>query len=202
MTALASDAFTRADGGLGANWTTLATYDAPVIVSNRVQDATNTGSESAAFYNAITWPNDQYSQMTVVSSDANSSFGIWNRCSLPGAIRQGYYLIMDTGSGSTYTYYRGKCVAGTFTDYASVTVTVNANSLLRIEAQGTSIRAYVDGGQVSTTQTDSAITAGSPGFEVGAFSPSATSTCPMDNFEGGDFFPPFRRRILRLTAAR
>jgi hypothetical protein len=60
------DDFNRADGGLGANWTTITGTGAPQIVGNLVQPVAVGGATgSQSLYTAITWPNTQYARCRV-----------------------------------------------------------------------------------------------------------------------------------------
>lgn len=58
-----TDDFNRADGGLGANWTTSPSFAAPQIISNQVTGASSVNS--AAFVSSETFEDDQRAQITL-----------------------------------------------------------------------------------------------------------------------------------------
>jgi hypothetical protein len=184
MAVLASDSFDRADAGLGANWTTLVGAGAPAIVSNRVRTG-SVGTDSEARYSAITWPDDQYAQVVCMTAngtpDAN---GPEVRCStinktsyicwVLGALGAGAHLVVRKSLNSSHT---------TLTDTVQ---TVNSGDVIRIEAQGTSISAYINGVLKSGPTTDSAIASGYAGLIAFADSGSAADS-ELDTWEAGDF---------------
>ena len=68
-----SDDFSRADGPLGSNWTTVQGTNAPVIAGNTVQPGTP-GSLNSAYWSADTFGSDQYAQANLPNS-SGGNFG-------------------------------------------------------------------------------------------------------------------------------
>lgn len=186
---IATDNFNRADGGLGANWTTANSKEDPAIVSNQVQDSSNTGTTNAgAFWSANTWPDDQYSQIQIVAALNNNN----NRAGL--LLRQAsgantfYDFLIRGPLGATANFQLLKTVAGSTTLLSSGTVTFNANSYARAEVRGRDLAFYIDGIlQSSLSVSDTAIANGSAGFQVRVENGGALSNAIVDNWEGGDF---------------
>lgn len=176
MSVLATDDFNRADGGLGGNWTTmLFPGGAPEIISNKV--GRNDAAQCGAYHTGITWPNDQYSQVSIAA--AVSKVRVLVRA-VNIAGEANFYMLqvstIDTAIG-LYKYING---VG-FTALATGTATVVNGDVIYCEAQGTSIAGKINGATVLTA-TDSAITSGSPGFHV-----MDLGSDRIDNFEGGNF---------------
>jgi hypothetical protein len=74
-----------------------------------------------------------------------------------------------------------KVVAGAYTQIWLRTATVAAGDTVRLEAQGTTLRAYVNGVQVGADATDSAIATGNAGVVYS----SSITTKTGDDWEGG-----------------
>lgn len=208
MAVIATDDFNRANGAIGANWTTQSPgYETPQIVSNALRDNSAGSGEGCAWYNAWSGAGggaDHYSQVKVVAQDTNSSFAAHTRMSAGNM----YYWIMDTGSGGTRNYYFGKFVSSSYTDLATGSTAFANNDVIRCEAQGTTIRGKVNGSTIQT-QTDSALASGSPGLQVGVQSGTPLAGNIVDDWEGGNFAagggtkaPPPRRQPWRIWNRR
>lgn len=200
MSVLAQDNFNRANSGsLGANWTTGTALSAPGILSNAF--ATQGASDHGAFYNAITWPNNQYSQVAaVVNATSFNTDGAPLARMASGAWTAYLWDISNVPQGKLF-----KVVATAFTGISTATnLTCNAGDTVRLETQGTTIRGLVNGSVISgQSQTDSAISSGSAG--VFFSSATATTTAWWDNFEGGDFvttLPPGLGPDLALSVTQ
>lgn len=182
MSVLASDAFTRANGGLGANWTTITGEGSPQISTNRVR-TTAVGTDSEARYSAVSFPNDQYSQVAIITSSSNSTgAGAIARASNSANTWYGAYG-KNLGS-ATLTVV--KCVAGAHSNLTSAGKTIASGDIVRIEASGTSISGYINGVLQSGPTTDSAIASGDAGVVVFADA-GTTADAELDDWEGGDF---------------
>jgi hypothetical protein len=81
------DTFNRADGGLGANWTTLSGLSAPRIVSNECAPVSGGGS-SGAMYNAQQFDSDCYAVVDMPATAGN--VGVFLRIPTRGN-HNGYY---------------------------------------------------------------------------------------------------------------
>lgn len=138
-----TDNFNRADGSLGSNWTDVT---ALAISSNKV-----TGSTGSACL-GVTVPAlptaAGYAQLTITTGGGGSSSqGVMIR--MPGGTTQTGYLWRYSGSGATQLFVVS---ASTYTAIGSpYSATLTAPFTLRIEAQGSTIRGYVDGVQRQST---------------------------------------------------
>jgi hypothetical protein len=177
MTILASDNFNRANGGLGANWTTTTSEVAPSIISNECDFSAN---DTGARYTAISWPNDQYAQVTigsVVSPVVGEGVGV--ACRIASAAKTHYLIQGNTNETRLY-----KVVSGAFTQLGSDGVAVAAADVLRLICNGSSISVTKNGSIIIGPVTDTEITAG----DAGLWGSNNEATHPTaDNFEGGDF---------------
>ena len=193
MSVLVTDDFNRADGGLGANWTTIAANEAPQIRSNLVEDLTANVTGAGALYTAITWPSDQYASFTIVSLVTSSTreVNIWLRALTTEAT--GYAFTVNGPLGSTARLRIRRINNGTPTSLGDTgaAATVAANDVLRAEVIGsgasTTVNLYING-IIQLTNTDGTpINSGSAGISLFAPSGGTTADAQLDNFEGGDF---------------
>jgi hypothetical protein len=196
---LASDNFNRADGGLGANWTTVTGFDAPTIVSGSVQDPSAQGTDAEAFYNAVSFPADQWAQVNALKAITATSrvTGVLLRQDTGGAPTC-YRVVARGPLGTTATVEISKLVAGTFTSLASTTTTVNQGDTLYGEVQGSTIVAKVNGTQVlSATDTD--IASGAAGIVV--FVDTGTpADAILDDWFAGNFPAPSGASVPTILA--
>jgi hypothetical protein len=160
-TLVASDTFQRANGGLGANWTTITGLTNPQIVSNQVQPSA-TGVNCSARYSGTAFPNDQVSEITIGTgfvSEASTFVFLQVRVAA-GADTCYQANIGNVGQLAVYSV-----VAGTPTQLgATVTgLTIAAGDIWSMQAVGACITVYQNFVLrffwVSTT-----VAAGSPGF--------------------------------------
>lgn len=182
MTALATDNFNRANvDPIGGNWTTISTEGDLAIVSNAVTPH-SLAVDSGAFYNAITWPNDQYSQLNLTVSSTTSAQGMGPAVRVASAAETYYRVVLS--HAATLNVVLHKVVASSLSTLWSRTATFNDGDLVRLEVQGTTLRVFIAGTQVGADFSDSSspITSGSAGI---GYSPAATSNSG-DNWEGGD----------------
>src|SRR5262245_16725233 len=129
----ATDNFNRADGGLGANWTTITSETAMAIVSNHAEPS-NTGADCSARYSARTWANDQNSRVKIVAValGVEQGMGPFVRCA--SAARTYYRVVMVSAGANNLSLHRN--VAGSVSLLAQYTVTYSANAYLELRAQG------------------------------------------------------------------
>lgn len=181
---LASDSFGRADANpIGANWSTISGVPALQIVSNQIEDTTTGGSVTAReIYSAISWPNDQYSQCTLVhlNSGSTSYGGVCVRQST-GA-DTGYYSI--AGSAGDPNVYIARQLAGVHTNLASAAYTFSPGDVLYFSAVGTTLTVKING-VTKVTFTDTNIASGSAGLAV--YAGSSVGDSIVDNWSGGSF---------------
>lgn len=182
MAELANDSFDRADGPLGSNWTANSAESGTLtIVSNAV--ARGTDSDASSIYNAVAWPNDQYSEITIGTVDSIVGNGMGPICRSPSSSAKTYYRFIVSSSG----YELLKFVAGVNSSLASGTGTTFAGGdVARLECTGgatTTLKMFKNGVQFGGDITDSssAITSGNAGI---AYSSSSDET--IASWAGGD----------------
>jgi hypothetical protein len=171
----ATDTFNRANGGLGANWTTID--QAYTILSNEAVP-NNSSLTSVVRWTADTFEDDQYTQAKI------------NRTIDDGLHQAGVCVRMsaDTGAGADYYYIRWstscnirKIVNGAATSLASFTCCAN-NSVVKISVVGTTQAAYC-GTTQQTTSTDATHASGNGGlFGIDFDTPGVK----VDDFETGN----------------
>lgn len=177
MTLPATDAFT------GANDTNLTAYSANWSLNDgNFQIETNAispedGSECAARWSLDTWDPDQYSQITWLAvPNTYAAIGPALRLSTAGAATY-YFWYADP----TDEYY-GRFNTGTYTEFSSRSRVVGVGDVMRLEIDGTSISAFIDGVlQFSGPQTDSSIASGAGG--IAGY--GTEDTCRGDDWGGG-----------------
>jgi len=154
---MATDSFDRADAGtLGANWTSCGSNPAYGIVSNTAASS-NAEAEEAVFWNAETFADNHYSEVTVSTTASNAYIGVAVRCSTgSGGNYYGFY-------GDNATRYIVRVVAGAYTSLATTGTGFTNGDTLRLEAEGPTLRAYTNG-VLWTSVTDSNLTSGAPGL--------------------------------------
>lgn len=176
MTLPASDAFTGSNwAALSASWT-MKVGDL-VIYSNGVIP-NRAGEESAARWNADTFDNDQYSQVTYVAETAaDVAIGVAARMATAAAITYyGWYA-------STAASYLFKVVASTWTQLGSDGASPAVNDVMRLEISGTTVTPKLNGTTADIgAQSDSAIASGAAGLA----SFNSSTGARIDNWAGGN----------------
>ena len=174
-TQIASDNFNRADGGLGANWTQFGNSNL-VIVSNAVASDEGGGNPSAAYWNANSFANDQYSQATVLHAAGTGSGGSGVTVRWVNGV--GGYAA--TFHGSTwdirFLYSNGNATlltsgSGTFAD----------NDVIKLQIIGSTLTLFQNGTSIGTT-TDTTYVSGHPGM----YDVSYALTSFLDDWSGGN----------------
>jgi hypothetical protein len=169
-----TDDFNRANGGLGANWTT--TFNALAIVSNEVHGST-AGDQSSGCWSADAFLADQYSQVKAVNlSDGGGP------CVRSNLVVAGTFYTLYVQDGATARIY--EVTAGSFAALgADFDPGASAGNVVKLSATGTSLEAFTEGTS-KATRTDGSITIGRPGIH--AFDTVAL----FDNWQGGPIFVP------------
>lgn len=182
LNTLQSDNFTRANANpIGGSWSPLVTGHTAQILSNKVTSST-AGTPGDSYFNAQTWPNDQWSQITLGTIGSTSFAGIYVRMGTSG-VQQGYAFVITGGTGSSTGWNLQKFVSGTFTSLSTGTIgPVASGDKLTLAVVGTQLSAYWNGVLV-VVQTDSALTSGSAGFEVDAL--TSTANAAITAWQGG-----------------
>lgn len=167
MSLPATDNFNRADGPIGSNWT--GAIHGFQIVSNATTGDTN-GANNLVFWNADTFNADQKSEVTVTAIGNGQGPAV--RCNATGG-GNGYIVYAAGTVIQLYEFTNG--TATLVHDYSS---SIAAGDVLRIEAEGTTIRVYKNNVQVGTDITDSTHATGSAGLYSGS------DTGSMDDWTG------------------
>lgn len=183
---MATDNFNRANGALGANWTTITSEQALVVASNALAIGSGLETQDAGnFWNAVSFANDQYSQLVLpVIAAAGSGVGIGVVVRAASAART-YYRVVACASGTEL----GKVVAGTFTSLKTdSTVWANGDTIrLEVTGQNPNITLTVkrNGSVISalTHTGETSINSGSAGV---AYSSVTAGTATGDDWDGGD----------------
>jgi hypothetical protein len=198
MAVLASDTFNRADSGdLGTNWTQVPSEFSFSISGNSAIPG-NLGQDCTERYSGLTWPDDQYSQCVLTPSTtggaANEGIGV---CLRAASADQTYYRITADDTSASNNLSLQKMVAGAFTSVWTRSLAITAGDILRAEAQGTTVRVYINGVQLGADTTDGSIASGSAGVSYS----SQTGACSVDDWEGGDFASPVTLTPAQAVAA-
>lgn len=160
MTTLFTDNFTRANGTLLGNWTTVPGTTSWAISSD-VAEGNVQASDADAYVNSVSWPNDQWAQVTVgaIGNVDQAGVGPVVRSSTTGLTG---YIAIANGSGHLYL---SKAVLGTFTSLGSspYSASVTTGDVLYMSVVGTTIIVQKNGTTVATV-TDSSIASGSAGM--------------------------------------
>lgn len=176
-----TDTFTNGDGTdlatHNANWVYASGFSDWEINNNEVNN--DTAGMSLAHRDDDAYNDNQYAQATWAVIAASDGNGIGVACRAHASALTAYYAL---GRDFSTTRFLGKVVAGSTTTLDSDSTTPNVGEVIRVEANGTAIRALVDGGEILTA-TDSAIASGSAG--LWADSPPGTSHA-LDDWEGGN----------------
>jgi Glycosyl hydrolases family 43 len=179
----AADNFQRANGGLGANWTTITGRTAPQIVSDAVQPFA-LSSVSAAFYNAVPFTsNSQYSSITnaVLSTTAS----VIEAVVMASSSQDSYYVFAVVGINATQTTASlQKFVSGSGTTLISTTITPQVGDVYEVSYSGGYLSAYQNGSLILQIP-DSTFSSGSPGIVVFCASGSAANA-QIDAFSAGN----------------
>lgn len=173
-----SDPFTGSSASLGANWTQItgATFG-NYLNSNKAYPSNSTGSHGS-YWNAGAFANDQYSEIVVGQTPGGTfdSLGLAVRISAAG--ENYYYTWNPLGKIEIW-----KNVGGTFSAVdQTVTSTVQAGDVLRLEAEGTTLR-VIHNGSTIITKTDTSLSSGSAGIYGYC---NLYTDCSADSWAGGD----------------
>lgn len=189
----ATDDFNRTDETpLAGNWTQSGSSGNDVVLAGNAINFSAGASDCAAWWDADAFGANHYSQIAIATYPSSSfKHGVSVRHQ-SGAFTL-YYFGAWTG-----VYEIGRFDAGSATVITTGLGTPAAGDVMKLEVNGTTLTAYVDGvsvGTGSTTDGGSAITGGAAGL-VGYGSALAAT---LDNWEGGDVggaAPTFIKAII------
>lgn len=191
-TVVATDDFNRADSGsLGSNWTNA--INGYQITSN-IANPTAFGDRSFSYWSHDSFNDNQYSQAVASVNPYLTAVAV--RVGGSGAATRGYYAMCGggtTGMGLAKTFNVG--VLSQLLLGSNASASCVAGDTIRIEAQGTTITAYLNGVQVIQV-TDSTYTSGSPGIHG-----SYTGFDEWDNWEGGNLGDAVEPSTLDLSSS-
>lgn len=188
---LATDNFNRANNPIstGGDWSIIPGLSMPNIVSNQVVPNNNGGiSDSVAYQNTATWPNDQYAQIKIVTVNTatSRSVGVALRAATGAETFYAVNIRGPLGAGATLNI--NKAVAGAYTTLVSSgSKTVASGDRLRGTVKDTTITAYLNGSAIASgSVTDSAISSGKAGVRL-FVDAGVVGDAVLDDWEGGDF---------------
>jgi hypothetical protein len=175
----ASDNFNRADShDVGANWTQQLADSGSgcnlAVVGN--QAAIDVAAKAAAaFYNAISFANDQWASCRIFSQGGSFLGGPMVRSS--GALSTSFTNYEAYISSITNLRF-SKHINGTPTTLLNITGSFADGDVIRLEVSGQTLRAYQNGVLLGTF-VDASIASGSPGIILHAGG-------PVDDFQAGE----------------
>jgi len=187
MTTIA-ESFNKADSDtLGPDLTWVEDVGDIDIVSNKARCGTTAGAAFARAASSLAGDN-QYAEITAyLSTGSAGSLGIGSAARKAASSTQTYYLLWMVYGGSSYNVTLYKVVATAFTALGTtnVNVTFANGDLLRIEANGTTIRGLIAGAEV-ISRTDSSIASGAQ-TGIRFYNNTGSSTqVDADSFAAGD----------------
>ena len=184
-----TDNFNRADGGLGANWTTLASA---MSISSNV--AVGSAANSAGYYNVDTPNADCYVQakFATLPSGGTEYLTIYLRFNTTSFNGYGARYINGTGMQIV------KIAGGVVSQLALMGSAPSAGQVVKLTASGTTLTMYYDGVSAGST-TDSSYSAAGRSAIAASNSGSGGS---LDDFETGNLTTAKSLPIPRRTMAR
>jgi hypothetical protein len=168
-----TDNFNRADGALGANYTTI--IGTLGIESNEA--ASQQAADNVAAYTGASFANDHYAQCKVSGGGQNGGPAV--RISGTGASATYYGLFCRAGNTAILYKVNGSASytnIGTFSTYA-------ATDVAKLHVVGTTLTVYKNGVQDGSPVVDSDFASGAPGICM-YDDPAAGNRC--DDFEASD----------------
>ena len=194
-TSVATDNFNRADGGLGANWTTA--YNGGFLILGNEARSNGSNNDACSLYSGTTFNDAQYSKVTIaqaptshyyalgVATRGNQSAGVWRNYAYIGLRdnNERYLARLSGGSPTALQHYTGSGI--------------NVGDILQLDSDG-SLHSPFQNGSADTllgTATDSTYASGVPGLSCYNGSTAAT----VDDWEGGNITAGGTTRPSRMT---
>jgi hypothetical protein len=163
---LASDDFTGS-GALGANWTILGGISSmPVRTSDQLTVAAVNNETHFGCYTGITWPDNQWSKIKVITADTDGNRTVQAMCRGSISVKSCYYAEVLGPLGASATLRLARFVSGTWTSLDSTTYTVNSGDFVECRANGTTIQACINGTVVLTSTGQTDIASGNAGIGI------------------------------------
>ena len=188
LSALAIDSGTGANANpIGGNWTTATGQNAIQRNSNLFEagSAVSGHLASIAYWNALTWGNDQWAQITIEAS-ATINTGVGATCRQSASANTLYYFFFAGPVGSTVTWQLAKIVAGVGTVIATGSgLPLSVGDTILGVINGTGLYIYWNNILIYGT-TDSSIASGNAGLYIQGTT-SGTSLTSAQAWSGGTF---------------
>ncbi len=172
------DNFDRADTlDLGTGWDPYTGFNALQLVGNSVR-ATASG-DNVGSYNAVALPNNQWSQATLTGWSGTIYHNAHVSVRLSGTLAtlNGYAGMVDSNNLAVI----GKWTAGVFKVLARVPYTPSVGNILRLEAEGTTLRFFVNN-VLRASATDASYAGGRPGLTIFIGGGGTVNQVQLDNF--------------------
>jgi hypothetical protein len=189
---LASDNFVRAS--LGSNWTTEGSGSAlcPAQIVSDVVESTVLGKNGVAFYNPMTWANDQWSRITLQQLNAvGAQIGatVRNNLGATGTFYSAIVYAPGDGVGvANQAVYLQSWLAGAFIAnlaFAS-TITPEIGDAITCAVVGTNLFLYYNGYLILVVP-DSTISSGAAGISVTPPTGTSLTNAELNGWSGGGF---------------
>jgi len=177
-TAVATDDFGRADGGLGSNWTTA--YNGGFLVYSNAARSNGSSNDACSFYSGATFNDNQYAKATVVAAPVTHYYALGVATRGSGTRNYLYIGLRDNNER-----YLARCNNGTSTALQHYTgAGIAVNDIMQLDSDGSLHSPFLNGVADTSlgTSTDSTYTNGSPGLHCYNGSIDAR----MDDWEGGN----------------
>jgi hypothetical protein len=188
LAVLATDNFQRANANpIGSPWSRVATaFVESQIVSDVAEPAASTAG-NWEYNDSVTWPNDQFSQVTLAEMTTTDSAGAMTRASESG-INSAYIQYVIEGFGTAGAFNALKHVAGASTALTNSPsdYTMEQGSTILSCAIGTSLLVYWNG-LLANIQTDSSLASGAPGMVMNTVATDVTANAAISAWSGGGF---------------
>ncbi len=181
-TLAAADNFDRADNlNLGAAWDPYTSYSPLQLLGNSVR-ASAVNTDSVESYNAVALPNDQWAQATLTGWNGTPYHNAHVNVRLSGtpATLNGYAGLVTSTNKAVIAKWTNNAIS----ELAFVPYTPAVGDVLRLEAQGTTLRFWVNN-VLLVTATDASYAGGRPGLTVYLDATAALSQVQLDNFSAG-----------------
>ena len=174
-----SDDFNRADGPLGLNWTDIS--DGGLAVASQVVAGTASAGVSGDIRTAESYASDQFSQVTVTSTQLTGGQWIGPMVRAQNGGRSAYLGIYSWNNGgpNLRLFKRSGGSGGTWTQLGGTynSGALSAGTQLQVTAAGSKISLLQNGVQ-RISATDTSLTGGAPGI-------MSYGTGTADNWSGG-----------------
>ena len=184
MATLATDNFIRASYPVNLTatglWTGTSGGNTLTVASAGTVQPSSTLVGCDALYSAISWPNDQFSSLTLGQAVADSYYYLWVRSTLDGA--NGYFMLMYEGGFNVYKY-----VSSVPTQIYTQAVGPAAGDVWSLSVIGTTFTVLKNYRYVAQF-TDSTFAGGYPGFGLYNLTAPASNTSAIA-WAGGSGIP-------------